>query len=134
MSIKNLLYWSYWFNQPYIARGWVLWVWLLSFLAFILAGLVLLLVRHFQADTTTRSVLKKFASCFLTMGIIALGWLFLRQERVLFLAWRFWLWFWFAIVVLWLAKILVYTIRRVPRIKVEHQARELKEKYLPKRA
>jgi len=133
MGIKNLFFLSYWFDQPYIARGWVMWVWVLSFLLLVLAGLILKIWRQYKPDREMKEAIRRFANIGLTMGVLGLFWMFLRQERVPFLAWRFWLWFWLLGLVWWLSAVVRYTIVRLPEIKREKVDRETRDRYLPKR-
>lgn len=132
MSLSNLFYWSYWFSQPRIARGEVLWFWVLFFLVLVLAGLILKIVRVYQEDTIIKNVLRKFGNIGLTMGLLGLLWLFFRQERIPFFAWRFWLLFWIFVLALWLPQTIRYAFKRLPEIKKEKWEREMREKYLPK--
>jgi len=133
MSIKNLLYSSYWFSQPRLATHAVLWLWIGFFLVLVLACLVLLFLQRTQQDKALRLVFSRFSSCTLAMGIVGLIWFYFRQERVLILGWRFWLVLWVAIFGVWLFKIIRYTVKRIPQIKAENKERELREKYLPKK-
>ncbi|MSU75189.1 MAG: hypothetical protein EXS55_01600 [Candidatus Magasanikbacteria bacterium] len=130
MSIKNLFYSSYWFNQPFILRGWEFNVWLMGFLLFTTAGIAVLLYRHYWANSFLKKVLGRLGSCFTTLGLLGLFWLALRQERVVFLGWRFWLLAWLILAAIWLLKIIRYGVYRVPQIKQEHQMRMNREKYL----
>lgn len=132
MSIKNLFFWSYWFSQPYIARGWIFTAWLWAFLILVFIGLLALFISQYQKFTPQRKLWGRAAACFLTMGMVALGWLWLRQERIAFLAWRFWLLLWLVIFVVWVGKLAVYALRRMPVIKKEQAERMTREKYLPK--
>lgn len=133
MGIGNLFYWTYWFNQPYIARGWVMWVWVGGFLGLVIAGIVLRILSQIKKDHLIQTVLQRFSNIGFTMGIFGLVWMFLRQQRVPFLAWRFWLLPWIAIFIWWMVKLIRYSVKRLPEIKKEKEERELKEKYLPKK-
>ncbi len=108
-----------------------MWVWVLFFLSLVLAGLVLRIWRQYKSDKETKEVLRRFSNVGLSMGILGLFWMFLRQERVPFLAWRFWLWFWLLIFVWWLSDVVRYIVTRLPQIKKEKAEREQREKYLP---
>ncbi len=131
MSIGNLFYWSYWFEQPYIAAGWTLAVWVGGFLALVLAGLVMRILRQKKVDNLIKEVYRRFSNIGFVMGLWGLFWMFLRQERIPFLAWRFWLWFWVLVFVWWLQGVLKYTIKRLPEIRQERIDRETRNKYLP---
>lgn len=110
-----------------------MWVWLGGFLAIVLIGLVLRIWRQFSLDKELKEAMRRFGNIGLTMGTIGLIWMWLRQERVPFLAWRFWLLFWLLILVWWLADTVRYTIKRIPEIKRAKAERLAREKYLPKR-
>jgi hypothetical protein len=66
------------------------------------------------------------------MGLLGLLWFFFRQERVAFLAWRFWLVLWLIITVFWAYKILVYMFKKVPVINSQRAEKIINEKYLPR--
>ena len=53
------------------------------------------------------------------MGFLGLLWMFFRQERIAFLAWRFWLLLWLAAVVFWAYRLARYALKRIPEIKAE---------------
>lgn len=133
MDIRNFFYVSYWFNQPLIARGWVFTVWLWAFLAIFLAGLVAFFLSQRKNFPALSRWYGRLAHCLLTMGFVALVWLGLRQERITFLAMRIWILLWLVILCVWLGKLIVYAVRRLPEIKREHAAKEEHEKYLLKR-
>ena len=133
MSITNLLYMSYWFQQPFTVRGWTLWIWVGGFLVMVLAGLILRIVMSLTADKPIKEVFRRFGNLALVMGFAGLFWMFLRQERVYILAFRFWLLVWLGISGYWLYRITWYLIKRVPAIREENLQRETLEKYLPKR-
>ncbi|EKD43943.1 MAG: hypothetical protein ACD_72C00063G0001 [uncultured bacterium] len=134
MSIKNILDWSYWFHQPFIAVGFAKWFWILGFLALVLLGLVAKIARVYGKTIygTTREALRRFGNLFLTTGLLGLLWMFFRQERVAFLAWRFWLVLWVVMFVWWAYKVVRFAIKRTPLISEEQAQKALKEKYLPK--
>ncbi len=132
MQLSNLLYTSYWFSQPYIARGATAWAWISIFLALVLIGIVAQIVRSTSVDQLKQEVLRKVSLLTLTFGLLGLIWFFLRQERIPFLAWRFWLLLWVLGFVWWAASTLRYILKRVPQIRSEHAERAKRDKYLPK--
>lgn len=133
LSIFNLFTWHYWFSQPYIAYGNTKLIWVLLFLGLILFGIVARWCAHRYSDTAISEVWRRLSNLGATMGLIGLIWFGFRQERVQFLAWRFWVFFWGLCLVWWLGKIVYYWLKRVPVIKQENAKRELMEKYLPKK-
>ena len=133
MNIINLFNLDYWFYQPFTARGLALWLLIGGFLLFLLAGLVFKILSEYQNDKTKKIVLKRLGSLGVMMGFLGLIWMFFRQERVAFLAWRFWLLLWALVFVSWLSKIIRYMVKRVPELKAEEERRARMEKYLPKK-
>ncbi len=102
-----------------------------GFLFFIVAGLVSKILSQYQNEKSKRLILKRAGSLGITMGFLGLLWMFFRQERVAFLAWRFWLLLWLAVVVFWAYRLARYAIKRIPEIKSEEARRANVEKYLP---
>lgn len=133
MNIQNIFYLSYWFEQPRIVSGWVLWFWVGCFLLLVLSGLILKLIRHTSTEGGIKEVLRRFGNIGLTMGFIGLFWLSLRQAGVPFLSFRFWLWFWAFGLMWWLYRVAWYMVKRIPAIRSERLQRELRARYLPKR-
>ncbi|MEK7131548.1 MAG: hypothetical protein AAB797_02325 [Patescibacteria group bacterium] len=133
MYIQNLFYLDYWFSQPFTARGPVLWLLIGGFLLFIVAGLIFKILSQYQSGKSSRLILKRAGSLGITMGFLGLLWMFFRQERIVFLAWRFWLLLWLAVVVFGVYRLARYTLKRIPEIKAEEARRANVEKYLPKR-
>jgi len=133
MNLKNLLDWSYWFYQPFTARGGVMWFFVILFLALVLFGLSSKITRLYNQDKWYKETLRRIGNAGITMGLLGLLWLFFRQERVVFFAWRFWLLLWLIGAVVWLIRIAIYLVRRIPIIKQEEAKRSTLDKYLPGR-
>ena len=131
MSIKNLLYWSYWFNQPSALKGTALVVWLVLFFALILAGIIALCIRAVQRGNAERKLFSRYGSLGIWMGLTGFIWLFFRQQEIIFLSSRFWLVLWATVFVWWLIKLLRYTLVRLPAVRREHLARAARDPYLP---
>ena len=130
MDIRNLFYLSYWFDQPRILRGTAFSIWLWSFLGLVFFGLLALFISSRHNLLPQKKFFGRAASCFLGLGLSALIWLWLRQERVNFLAWRFWLLLWLAVFVVWVIKLARYALFRLPKIRQEQNAKAASEKYL----
>ena len=133
MSIMNALKLSYWFHQPFVARGGTVWIWVVIFLAAVFVGLVLKFVQQKVEEKYKQKILNSFANLGLTSGLLGLLWLFLRQQAVPFLAWRFWLLFLVFYAVFAIAKNIKFLIVRLPEIRAEHAEKKIQEKYLPKK-
>jgi hypothetical protein len=131
MNFSNILDWSYWFYQPFIARGTVMWIYVGIFLGGVLVGLVLKILTQRAKEKYAKKLLNSFGTIGLTVGLTGLLWLFFRQERVPFFAWRFWLVVIFGLAIWRLVVHIVFMARRLPAIKNEHADKEAKEKYLP---
>jgi len=133
LSILNLFTWHYWFSQPYIAHGNTKLIWVLLFLGLVLLGIAARWYAHRFTGTPGSEVGRRLSNLGATMGLVGLIWFGFRQERVQFLAWRFWVLVWGLCLVWWLGKIVYYAVKRVPVIKEEKAKRELMDKYLPKK-
>lgn len=131
MSIKNLFAIDYWFSQPFTARGLTLWLLVGGFLLFIAVGLVSKILSQYRNEKPKKLVLKKIGDMGIAMGFLGLVWMFFRQERIAFLAWRFWLLLWLAAAAFWIYSLAHYAIKRIPEIKAEEEKRASVEKYLP---
>ena len=108
-----------------------MWFIVILILVLVLVGLVSKIVRLYQQDKWYKEILRRVGSAGTTMGFLGLIWLFFRQERVAFLAWRFWLLLWLVGAIYWGIKIIMYVIKRVPVIKQEESKKALLNKYLP---
>jgi UDP-N-acetylmuramyl pentapeptide phosphotransferase/UDP-N-acetylglucosamine-1-phosphate transferase len=133
MSIQNLFRLDYWFSEPFTARGATLWLLVGGFLLFIVLGLVDKILSQYQQDKSKRLMLKRSGSFGITMGFLGLVWMFFRQERVAFLAWRFWMFLWVVGAAIWVYCLARYALKRIPEIKAEEAKRIALEKYLPKK-
>ncbi|TAN32659.1 hypothetical protein EPN28_04010 [Patescibacteria group bacterium] len=131
MSWKNLFDTHYWFSQPYIAHGKALWLLVGLCLLHIVVGLFLRAFSYYQKDKVNASICKRFSSLLATTGVLGVIWLFLRQERIPFLAWRFWLLILAGIYVWWLSSVVRFAVKRAPQIRQEQEQRARLGKYLP---
>lgn len=132
MNIMNLFQLSYWFQQPFIARGTTVWIWVIIFLVSIFVGLILKFVQQQVREKYLKKIFNSFANVGLAAGLLGLLWLFFRQQQVPFLAWRFWLLFIVGYAVFVIVKNIKFVVVRLPDIRVEHAEKDIKEKYLPK--
>ncbi len=132
MSFTNILHWSYWFTAPYPTYHGVRAVWITGFAAVLCIGFVALIIRSVLHDATIKVVLARTASLGITMGLIGFLLFSFRQEGIALFSWRIWPLLWLVGVLYWGVKIARYTLRRVPEIKAENKAREIRERYLPK--
>ena len=130
MNFGNLFRMDYWFNQPFSAQGATFWIFVIFFLILILGGIVLRIICSYSKEKTDKKIMHRFSSFGMTMGFFGIVWLFFRQERATFLAWRFWLLLWSFISIWWLAKILEYIVKRVPEIKKAKEEINIKNRYI----
>jgi hypothetical protein len=86
----------------------------------------------YKKDELLKQVLQRFSNVAFFAGFLSLLWIFFRQERVPYFAFRFWLLIIAGIVLWWLYRIIIFMRKRVPQIRQEKSLREIKEKYLPK--
>ncbi|MEI6288589.1 MAG: hypothetical protein WCP18_03365 [bacterium] len=78
-------------------------------------------------------LLQKYATCLLTMGLIGLIMVWLRFEQAFFLSSRFMLVIWLLAFAWWLAMIIKYQYKALPKIKEQIAKHQEFRKYLPKR-
>lgn len=110
----------------------------LSYLLWLLIGILVLaivfraLMVYRRKDLLLVNVWRKFFWLFFTMGLVGFILLFFFYEGVMILGARFWFLFWFIGLVVWLVYILVYSIRKLPKLKKEIEEKKNFDKYLPK--
>ncbi|MBI2444330.1 MAG: hypothetical protein HYV42_03770 [Candidatus Magasanikbacteria bacterium] len=131
MNVANLLRSSYWFSQPAVAAGLVLWLPLIIAALLAVGGLVALVWSARQSAGAWRRLGARFGWGALWLGLAGLVWIYWRQQRVFFLAWRFWLWLIFILGLIWVGRLVWYISRRLPVARQEQAARLARDKYLP---
>ena len=132
MALKNLFDFYYWFGQPFVATGLILWFLVGGFLALIVAGLILRIASQYSKQKSAGMLFKRLSALGIVMGFLGLLWMFFRQENTWFLSWRFWLLLWLVLLMRWIYRIIRYVVKRMPEIKAEQEKKERMEKYLPK--
>ncbi len=85
-----------------------------------------------RKDLLLVNVWRKLFRLFLTMGLVGFVILFFFYEGVMILGARFWFLFWLIGIITWFVYIIVYSIRKLPKIKKEIEEKKKFEKYLPK--
>ncbi len=132
MSFRHFFQAAYWFSQPGVAYEGVRIISWGFFIAALVAGIVLFVLAHKAGNRLDKTVYNRYATWAASLAFMGLLWMFFRQEGIIFLGWRFWL----AIGALgwgvWLYRLVNYSLKRVPQIRLEQEARAKKEKYLPK--
>ncbi|MEK7625459.1 MAG: hypothetical protein AAB467_03875 [Patescibacteria group bacterium] len=131
MSITNLFYYTYWFKVPVIATGFVYWTMLLILIGLLALGLAASLARKSFEEKSFGKLAQKINNLGVGMGLSGLVLFFFRQQSAPVLGWRIWFLVWGVSLIIWLAMIIRYYVKRVPAIKAEQSARHEKEKYLP---
>ena len=89
--------------------------------------------KTIKGDTFNKNLLQKYFVAFLTMGLIGEVMVWFRYERVYFLSARFWLLVWLIILIIWLAFILKYQLKIIPKFRTDLQKTKEFNKYLPKK-
>ena len=113
MSWQNLFHLDYWFSQPFTARGLSLQLLVGGFLLLIVGGLLFKILSQYQAEKAKKNIFSRFGSFGLVMGFLGLIWMFFRQERAAFLAWRFWLLLWLVGAAMWVYRLVWYYFKRI---------------------
>ncbi len=133
MSIFNLFKIEYWFSQPYILYGGAKWFWLVFILALIIASFVFKYLQNHTLDKIKAEIYRRFGGVLLVLSSFLLIWFFFRQQRIPFLAWRFW---WLPVlffVASFALNTLRYMVKRIPEIRKFEEDKKIREKYLPKK-
>lgn len=133
MHFANLLYSSYWINQPDPVVGGTKIIWFVLLIGLIVGGsLALSLGRHWS-DRALVLFLRRLGNCLVWLGIVGLLFFVLRQAHVLFLGWRIWFLFWVIVGGVWFGRLIYFWFKRVPAIRLEQRERQAREEFLPKR-
>ncbi|MBI5733757.1 MAG: hypothetical protein HY973_02320 [Candidatus Kerfeldbacteria bacterium] len=130
--LKNWFDLSYWFNSypgP-LAGVFLSFVWWFVILALV-ASLGLWGWRRFgRGDKLTEQIIGRVFSFTLTMAILVGVTLFFSQTETPVLGSRFWFLLWLVVGAIWLARLLVYLLRTVPKQKKQRASRQAQTKYL----
>lgn len=95
-------------------------------------GLVLRLLGGRVSDASTRTILRRLGSCFMTLGVLAGINLFFTQTSTPTLGSRFWFALWKLTGLVWLAFIVRYAVRQAPRERAARAKQAELAKYLPR--
>ena len=107
---------------------------LVVFGAVLVAAIIFKIIQKVTSgDSFYKSLLQKYFVVFLTLGLIGLALTWFRYERVYVLSARFWLLVWLIGLVVWLAFVLKYQLKTVPRARTKLQKSKEFNKYLPKK-
>lgn len=130
----NLLKLSYWFDP--LPGPWLneyLKIIYAFFGLLVVAGLVAwLLAGKNKADRLIMRFWSKVQHFALTIGLVGLVLVLIRQERIYFLSMPLWLLLLVLGAIVWAYYIFRYITRVVPERRKEIEAKKLKEKYLPR--
>ena len=133
LHLENIMRMEYWFKQPDPTMGLLMWILIVFLLVLTLSGLVLKFIRRYYDDKFHKEIMRRASNLNLTIGVLGLLWLFMRQEHILLLAWRIWALILLSIFFWWLSRVLRYAVKRVPFLRAESAQKENLEKYLPGR-
>ncbi len=136
MSLDFLTNWfdlSYWFNSypgP-LAGVFLSLIWWFIVLA-AAASLGLWCWRRLGSqDKIIKQIISRAFNFTLTMAILVGVTLFFSQTETPVLGSRFWFLLWLVVGAMWLARLLVYLLRTVPKQKEQRAGRQARTKYLP---
>lgn len=134
MSLENIFYWSYWFSQPSELVGGLEVVGFIIPVGLLISALLLRMVAYFRykEDQLLKRIWWRISNSIFCFGFINLIWFVFRQQRIPYLAYRFWMLILIIIIIWWIYTIIKYALKRVPEIREERIKREQKEKYFPK--
>ncbi len=136
MSLDFLTNWfdlSYWFNSypgP-LAGIFLSLIWWFIVLA-VVASLGLWCWRRLgRLDSLTGQIIGRWFNFTLTMAVLVAIALFFSQTETPVLGSRWWFLLWLIVGVIWLARLLIYLLRTVPKQKEQRASRQAQTKYLP---
>lgn len=132
MHFANFLYSTYWFGQPDLADGYVLWWWLFVLIGLIVLGVAALLAGRQSVDRAFALFARRFSNCLIWLGIVGLLFFLLRQEHVAFLGWRVWFLLWVVVGGVWAGRLGYFWFKRVPTIRAEQAERSARAEFFPK--
>lgn len=127
--MNNLINLSFWFD---LRPPSLLPIFNYLFISFIIL-LILLMISSYQLKNKKKAykgVLISLYNFSFSNTIIGLFLLFFNYQRVPFLGARFWLLFWFLLIIIWLYYI-YKKLKKVPEQREKLQAQEQYNKYLP---
>jgi hypothetical protein len=130
--MKNILTLSYWFALypgAWQQSGNIILLIILGLISLGVVGRVLASFLHLEI--TWKRSLEKFSTWFLTYGILALFYWFMRDQQVPFFSSRFWLLIMFFSSLAWLYFIVRYVLRKLRDIRQTKESLDLYTKYLP---
>jgi amino acid transporter len=130
-SIFSLPFWFTLNPGPLNPRHLLYFLWIL--VGFLVVAIIFrALMFYRRKDLLLVNVWRKLFRLFLTMGLVGFVILFFFYEGVMILGARFWFLFWLIGIITWFVYIIVYSIRKLPKIKKEIEEKKKFEKYLPK--
>lgn len=132
-SLQPLLSWSYWFTTTAVPfTGRLLQVVMGVAVASFAFGLVWRLGAGRFKDPISRTVVRRLANWFMTMGVLVGITLFFTQTETPTLGSRLWFLVWIVLGLVWLGFIVRYMVRIAPRQRQERTKQAELAKYLPR--
>jgi len=134
-ALQPLLSPSYWFSSfPGPLTGIFFWAVVGVAAGGLILGVVLRLSSSLVDDFSGRRLMRRLATCFITVG--ALIWLsfFFTQTSTPTLGSRFWFLVWLIMTLVWLGYIVRYAVVVAPKERAARDAELARAKYLPRRA
>ncbi len=84
-----------------------------------------------RLDSLTGQIIGRWFNFTLTMAVLVAIALFFSQTETPVLGSRWWFLLWLIVGVIWLARLLIYLLRTVPKQKEQRASRQAQTKYLP---
>lgn len=133
IDLRPLITPSFWFAlspQPPVAL--VSKIAFAVLVAFVVASLVLRVLRRRTEDKLKRVLLARTASMLVWMGCLGLVLAFCRFEQISFFGARFWSFFWLVGLIIWIVSVVRFARKDMPRMRGENARVKENAKYLPK--
>jgi len=134
MNIAQIFHWSFWFGVPSVVEGNTRFFWMIVPGIIFLFGIIL---KYFQSRginffSLDKRIVNRLSNISLFVGVGVFLWFFFRQEKIIFLSIRFWLFLLISITIFWLYRIFYYIKKRAPELKRKQFEVQRFRKYLPK--
>ncbi len=133
--MKNLLTYGFWFSllpEPFIRPMLILLVAIFGVMVALSIALRIIASKK-KGDMYWAKGGAKFAGLFQWTGVIGLILVWLGEEQIYFFGARFWFLVLGLVFLIWLAAVLKYVLKTIPKRAAEFAERARIEKYLPKR-
>lgn len=133
IALQPFFTWSYWFMaSPPPFTGFAYYLVGGAAVGSFVLGLILRIVAGRFQDVSTRNIVRRLGTCFITMAVLAALSFGFTQTSTPTLGSRFWFALWKLTALIWLGFIVRYAVAQAPRERAVRSKQAELKKYLPK--